>query len=58
MNPDEPLEAAVQAEGEVPHDFEGTCVGCGRTSSALNRWTLCRSCTADPERQTYPVEPE
>lgn len=55
MNPDGTLGGA-NVEG--PYDFEGTCVGCGSTSSALNRWTLCRSCTAEPVSQTYPVEPE
>ncbi|GGM60335.1 hypothetical protein GCM10008956_40010 [Deinococcus arenae] len=58
MKPNEAQEAAVKADGEAPYYFEGTCVGCGRTSSALNRRTLCRSCTEKPERHTYPVEPE
>ncbi|WP_158263836.1 hypothetical protein [Deinococcus arcticus] len=41
-----------------PYDFEGTCIGCGGNSTALNRWTLCRFCTTNPDAQTYPPEPE
>lgn len=28
-------------------DYEGTCSGCRRNSSALNRDNLCRSCVRD-----------
>lgn len=43
--------------GAGARDFEGTCRGCGRSSSALDRHTLCRACTDHPDTQTWPPEP-
>ncbi len=44
-------------DDDGPFDFEGTCCGCGRHCGATNRWNLCRSCTTNPDSQTYPPQP-
>lgn len=49
--------ACEEARLEAGFDFEGTCLGCGRSSGALNRDTLCRRC-ADGDLPDDPAFPE
>ena len=51
----EDMDAAERAEG---FGFGGDCGGCGSRCTALNRWNLCRACARNPDRHTFPAQPD